>query len=55
MKESNTLVGNATIKQQRKEILLGIKDQHMKELDTHEGIVLNNMLLGQILQWNLHL
>ena len=50
MKESNILVGNAPIKQQQKEVLLDIKGQHMKELDSHEGIVINNILLGKILQ-----
>ena len=50
MKESNILLGNATIKQHQKEILLDTKGQHMKELDSHAGIVISNILLGIILQ-----
>ena len=46
MKESNITVGNATIKQQKKEILLNTKEQYMKELDSYAGIVINNILLG---------
>ena len=37
MKESNTLAGNATIKQQRREVLLGTKEQYMKESNTLVG------------------
>ena len=37
MKELNILVSNATIK-------------HMKELDSHAGIVISSTLLGQILE-----
>ena len=48
--ESNTLVGNAAIKQHQKEILMNTKGQYMKELDSRAGIVLNNTLLGQILK-----
>ena len=36
MKESNTLAGNAIIKQQQKEILLNTKEKYMKELDSHK-------------------
>ena len=50
MKESNILVGNATIKQRQKEILLNTKVQYMKELDSYAGIVNNNIHLGQILK-----
>ena len=39
MKESNTLVGNATIKQLTKEVLLKTKGQHMKESNTLVGNV----------------
>ena len=34
MKESNTLSGNASIKQQQKEVLLNTKGQYMKESNT---------------------
>ena len=34
MKESNTLVGNATIKQLQREVLLNTKGQYMKESNT---------------------
>ena len=44
-----------TIKQQQKEILLDIKGRHIKKLDSHEGIVINNILLGQILQININI
>ena len=37
MKESNILVGNATIKQRQKEILLNTKGQYMKESNTLAG------------------
>ena len=50
MKESNILVSNATMKQLQRAILLDIKGQDMKELDSHEGIVISNILLGNILQ-----
>ena len=50
MKESNILVNNATIKQQQKQILLNTKGWHMKELDSHADIVINNIPLGHILQ-----
>ena len=50
MTESNILVSNATIKQQQKQVLFNTKWQHMKELDSHAGIVINNILLGQILE-----
>ena len=50
MKESNILAGNATIKQHQRAILLDIKGQHMNELDSHEGVEINNTLLGNILQ-----
>ena len=50
MKESNTLAGNTTIKQQQRAVLLNTKGWHMKELDSHAYIVINNILLGQILQ-----
>ena len=52
MKESNILADNATIKQQQRAILLDIKGQHMKELDSNAGILINNLVLGQILQSN---
>ena len=52
MKESNIFADNATIKQQQRAILLDIKGQHMKELDSNAGIVINNLVLGQILQSN---
>ena len=45
MKESNFLADIATIKQHQQEILLDTKGQHMKELDFHEVIVINNILL----------
>ena len=50
MRESNILANNATIKQNQKEILLNTKGQYMKELDSHAGIAINNILLEQILQ-----
>ena len=43
-------MGNATIKQQQKEVSLKTKGQYMNELDSHTGIVINNILLWQILQ-----
>ena len=48
MMESDTIADNATIKQLQRAILLNIKGQHMKELDSHKGIVINNILIGQI-------
>ena len=50
MKESNILADNATIKQQQRAILLDIEGQHIKKLDSHAHIVINNILLGKILQ-----
>ena len=50
MKESNIHVGNATIKQQKKEVFVNTKGQYMKELDSHAGIVSDSILLGKILQ-----
>ena len=50
MKESNILMGFATIKQHQKDVLRNRKGQNMKELDSHAGIVINNIPLGQILQ-----
>ena len=43
-------MGNATIKQHQQEFLLNTKGQHMNELDSHVGIVISNILLGQVLQ-----
>ena len=37
MKDSNTLVGNVTMKQPQKGILLNTKGQCMKESNTFEG------------------
>ena len=37
MKESNTLSGNASIKQLQKEVLLNTKGQYMKESNTPAG------------------
>ena len=34
MKDSNIIAGNATIKQQQKEVLLNTKGQYMKESNT---------------------
>ena len=48
MKESNTLAGNATIKQLQKEVLLNIKRQYMKESNTHVYNAEKNLLLIQI-------
>ena len=39
MKKSNFLAGNATIKQQQKEVLLNTKEQYMKE---------SNILVGNV-------
>ena len=50
MKESNILVGNAMIKQQQKEVFVNTEEHYMKELDSHAGIVINNIPVGQILQ-----
>ena len=50
MRESNILVSNATIKQPQRAISLHIKGQHMKVLDSYAGIVINNILVGQILE-----
>ena len=46
MKESNFLAGNATTKQQQKEILLSTKEDYMKESDTLAGNVAGNAFKG---------
>ena len=50
MKELNILVSNVTIKQLQRAISLNIQGKHIKELDSHAGIVISNMLPGQIFQ-----
>ena len=44
MKESNIFVSNAAINQLQRAILQDIKGQHMNELDSNAGIVINNKL-----------
>ena len=44
MKESNTLVGNATIKQLQKEVLPNIKGQYMKD----SNILADNATIKQL-------
>ena len=48
--ESNSLAGNATIKQQQKEVLLITKEQYMKESNFLADIAVCNLLLGQVSQ-----
>ena len=49
MKESNTLVGNVTIKQLKRDTLLDIKGLYMKESNTLVGNVTIKQLQRQIL------
>ena len=49
MKESNTLAGNAIIKQLQREVLLNTKGQYMMESNTLVGNVANNFLTRDIL------
>ena len=50
MKESNSLAGNATIKQLQREILLNTKGQYMKESNTLVDNVAYNFLRKEVLQ-----
>ena len=50
MKESNTLVGNATIKQLKRDTLMNIKGQYMMDSNTLVLDAAYNSLIWEILQ-----
>ena len=50
MKESNTLAGNATIKQLQREVCIDTKGYFIKESNSPECIAARNLLIGHMSQ-----